>query len=249
MKQTFNPLFAVAMTLVITSCCNFSEIISAARERKVTPSGKDTTIVYNIPNDYTAIDASCAMDVEYTTEATAVTVTTDAAYAKYLNIYLEGTELNLGLHPVSINGIDKIKVLVPVSARGLGEVELSGASSFYSAVILQGNELDIDCSGATKFDAEVDVRDLDVDCSGASKVLVCGKADDMSIDCSGASKVSDDDNFVTARHAEIDLSGASKAYIEAAELDGDISGASIIRYRCENRVRISTSGASKAEKF
>ncbi len=249
MKKNSSPIFAVALTLVITSCCNFSEIISAARDRKVTPSGKDTTVVYNIPNDYTSIDASCAMDVEYTTEATAVTVTTDAAYVKYLDIYLEGTELNIGLRPVSFSGIQNIRVLVPVSARGLDEIELSGASKFYSAVILQGNNLDIDCSGATKFDAEVDVRDLDVECSGASKVLVCGKADDMYVDCSGASKVSDNDNFVTARQAEIDLSGASKAFVEAAELKGNISGASTFRYRSGNNARISTSGASKAERF
>lgn len=111
--------------------------------------------------------------------------------------------------------------------KGNVEMELSGAvSGRFSG---RGDDFEGELSGACNLDAGLEFRSCDLNCSGASKAELAGKVDRLSIDGSGACSI--DAKDLDADYASVDLSGASKAKVNAdKELHYDIPRSCKITY-------------------
>lgn len=247
MKKTI-LITAILIASVCALSCNLSVAINAAKNARVKLSGEDTTLVFDVPAIYTGISAFSAVKVTYSGEVDRLTVTLDKALAPYFKFSVKEDDLSFGIKAVSCNSYEMPQVLVPYSAAGLEEVDLSGACSFTSDKVLEGREVDFDLSGASKAMVEVNVTELSADLSGASKLEVRGNAAEADFDVSGASKVTClDDEYLKAGDVEVEISGASKVAVKGTCFRGDVSGASKLYGNSDAVRKVSFSGASKFE--
>lgn len=130
----------------------------------------------------------------------------------------------------------------------LDNVDLSGACKMESEDRFEGENMDIDLSGASNLKLNIKVSKLEIEISGAAKSNLAGYADNMELEGSGASHSYFDD--LEVRNAEIDLSGASKAVVKVMEyLHGECSGAANIDYMgAVKKVDVNTSGAGSVNR-
>lgn len=212
-------------------------------------SGVDTTVTYDVSRNYTEIDASGLYKIVYTDAVDRVELTCDRDLLPYVVIRQEdnGEELALETRAISMKDSERVTVLVPLSRKSLESIELSGACSFVSESVLDGNSLEVSLSGASKLDVEVEVNELDIDMSGVSHVTVAGSAGVFDAGGSGASKLSCRE--LKAARATVELSGASKCELNSGYLDAELSGASKIYVNEDAVLKVTSSGASKIERY
>ena len=111
--------------------------------------------------------------------------------------------------------------------KGDVEMELSGAVK--GRFRGKGRNFDAELSGACNLDAGLDFKNCNLDCSGASKAELAGKSERLSVVGSGACSI--DAKDLEAEYASVDLSGASKAKVNAEkELRYDIPRSCKITY-------------------
>ncbi len=121
------------------------------------------------------------------------------------------------------------KVQVNITFTELERLDVSGACQLNVMDKITAEDFDLDVSGASDADIELDSRFLKVDISGASTVNLSGESEEQEIDISGASSFKARD-FQTER-TYVDASGASNATVYVKErLRADANGASSIYY-------------------
>ena len=239
-----------------TSSCSFSFSSSDSDHKgvcksckAVTMSGVDSTVVYgDIKADYESIDVSGVFRVRYSDTVSSVTLKADRSLIPYIRICPDGDELEISIRLNSGKGIRTPEVLIPVSSRSIRSIDMSGATSFVSDVVMQGSELSLDLSGASKVKMDVKVGILEVDVSGAGKLELAGEAEHARIDCSGAAVIKGrDEACLKAGSAELDCSGAVKIEdLSGGRLYGELSGASRLKVSNGSDISgISCYGASK----
>ena len=136
--------------------------------------------------------------------------------------------------------IDKLQIIADSSI-------LSKISSFSSDKEIEAEKLDIEVSGASKFNANINCQSLKASVSGASSASIGGEAMNAEISVSGASKLSSEN--LNTDYADIDISGASKAEIICNKnITGNVSGASKLSFGGTAKSDVSTSGASKVSR-
>ncbi|MCQ2142492.1 MAG: DUF2807 domain-containing protein [Bacteroidales bacterium] len=254
MKRKAITSVAVLMAALISAAgCTISvngrSVSVSTPFSKSVSTGIDTTITYNLSRSFSEIEAAGLYKIVYTDSVDVVEVTCDKGLVPYLVIRHEdnGRELSFGTKSLSLRDAERILVRIPLSCGGLESVELSGACSFESESVLSGAKLDVDMSGASRFEAEVAVRDLDLDMSGACRVTLSGSADRVEADGSGACNLSC--RNLRAGNVSLEMSGATKGEFNAGFLDAELSGASKICVNEDAETRISASGASKIERY
>lgn len=140
------------------------------------------------------------------------------------------------------------RVRVSITFKDLEEIDLSGASILYAEGEIKGKDLEIDCSGASKMEMEIDFHSMEVDLSGASVIRLQGQVIRQEVDASGASSYKAMD--LESDKAELEASGASSLRVSVKdELNARASGASSIRYKGEpKRFHAKSSSASSVSK-
>ncbi|PKP54262.1 MAG: DUF2807 domain-containing protein [Bacteroidetes bacterium HGW-Bacteroidetes-1] len=143
----------------------------------------------------------------------------------------------------------KTKMKAYINFIHLDEIEISGAVKVFATNKLNFKNLELDASGASEIDLELELEVLEIDMSGATKITLNGTADKVYVDCSGASKMYLS-GFKTAVQ-KFELSGASYAEVWVTEeLIVEASGASEFKYKGEPKIlRTDTSGASSIRKM
>lgn len=107
------------------------------------------------------------------------------------------------------------------------EIHLSGASRI-TKLAVDGPSVELELSGASKAEINLNAAEVEADVNGASKLILTGTVDDLSMDLTGASTVNAKN--VNAAKVDVECNGASKAYVYVEKmLKVDLSGAS----RCE----------------
>jgi hypothetical protein len=141
------------------------------------------------------------------------------------------------------------EVTAYLTFKTLSSIELSGAVNLNGTNEMNFNDLELECSGATKINLHLNASKLDCDFSGASNLSLEGSAQLLNIDISGASKVNAEDLVV--KNCNIDCSGASYIAIHVTDkLRAEGSGASKISYKGNpSIVESDMSGASKISKM
>jgi hypothetical protein len=145
-------------------------------------------------------------------------------------------------------GKNRKTVVVSITMPNLQGVDFSGASSANVGRFSGTRNMDIEVSGASKVNMEVDAQKVSMDLSGASSLTLLGRCDVLNGEVSGASSFKGRD--FPAKEVNIEASGASSAAITASNaIHAEASGASSIRYSGDAKnIRSSTSGASSVKR-
>jgi hypothetical protein len=231
----------ILSTLVLFALCSCNKIAGD-------PISKD----FSIEGSYTELQVENGFDVTVSDAVNQITVTAGENVMPNVLVEKVGNKLRIHLKALTSAYGSDLKVVLPSNAD-LTNVDLSGASKFYSEYGLDGQKVDVELSGASEFYCDLYADEVDVDLSGASEFFGDIDSDDIDLDLSGASKI---EGYVTAMEFDMELSGGSDATLEGqvAELEINLSGASdIIEKVVENRYALicdhctgSMSGASTA---
>lgn len=217
--------------------------------------------------EYTAegfdrVEVSSAIEFELTQSADySVRVTGYENLIERLEVELSGQTLVVRLKPGSYfrNNVKAI-----ISMPTLEELVVSGACQGTVGQFASTGVLNLEVSGASRAEVDVEAAMVNVDVSGASRVTgalhgqnitmtvsgasrceLAGTADDMNLEVSGASRA-DLSQFQT-HDVDANVSGASQVTIQVTgQLDVDLSGASSLKY-LGNPVlgRVNVIGASR----
>ena len=137
-----------------------------------------------------------------------------------------------GASKLSLNGsFDRIKIQMSGSCGG--------------DVAANAKDSRIELSGAAKLSLKGNISRLNLTATGAANFRQEGQIGEATLDGSGAAKIHTSDAQVTK--ARVRLSGASGAVVDVREeLSITLSGASSLRYRANERMRIVDQNVSRA---
>lgn len=199
--------------------------------------------------DFNALEVSHTFEVNMVpSDREAVELVISSDMEKYVVVERRGATLYIGLKDdYKIRWYRKPCLKATVYFKDMRKVIVSGASKVDIETVYdaEGQNMDIDISGASSFDGRVlNVGGLSIEVSGASDLDLKGNGNDMRLDVSGASNA-DMDEFVVKTFSG-DVSGASNAdlYVTGT-FSGSASGASNIDVEGHPQVlKAEESGAS-----
>ena len=207
-------------------------------------SKNEATSTYEVNTSYKSLKVKNAIRVEYRHDIDTLQIIADSSILSKIKVNYDNEGIEI--YASDFRRSYSVTAIVPAS-KDLKSIEIGGASSFTSDGEIKTEKLDIEVSGASHFDANIDCLSLEVSVSGASSAEIGGKAVNANIEVSGASKLSSNGEYLNTDYADVDLSGASTAEIICNKnITGEASGASKLSFRGTAKADVSTSGASKA---
>lgn len=242
MKRSLNAILitlAVTVIMLITAC-NPPIIVKTA--------GPVITRNYDVEG-FTAIEAGHAFEANIAPSDTySVAITTNEQAFEYITVRTRGKTLEItttGLY----RPFHDVNVLIEIAMPDLDGVSLSGAAMSRVSGFTSAHDFEIDLSGGSDLDIEIETGNADIELSGASNlsgsltstatamtlsgssnVRLSGSGDALDIEGSGASTFDLEDYAVNS--AYLTLSGASKATLLVnGTLDAELSGASQVQHR------------------
>lgn len=140
-------------------------------------------------------------------------------------------------------------ITVYLSSQAYEGVNASGAVEIVSDGLLQLKDFEMDLSGSSKVDLNMNAANVTTKSSGSSEISIKGQASSHDVDLSGSSSISALD-FVVGKY-RIESSGASESKINVLnELEVKSSGSSDVEYRGNpSKVSNNDSGASNVRKI
>lgn len=201
-------------------------------------------------NDFTSIEANGLFEIEIQQGANySVKAKGPDRSIEKSDIYTSGNSLILDYNKGKTwfsrhKNSDKIGVIITVPQ--LDGIELSGASKVYLRSF-KADDIDINLSGASYLEGDLNTNDLEIELSGASNITLRGKAMDLTADIGGASSLIADK--MIANTVKIDAGGASRVNVYGeVDLSLEASGASRIYYSGPGNVSIYRGGGSRIRK-
>ena len=217
-------------------------------------TGEKIEKTFDIDNSYTELQIENAINVIASNEQDQISVITTE---KLINdVVIEKTDNKLRLYlkkNIHLYRSD-IKIILPYNPN-LQEIELSGASNFQSEFTLKNEKIDINLSGASDFQCDIEAKEIEIELSGSadfkgnliaqninielsgsSDATLCGETNTLSIKSSGASsitkKIINNHYSLICNQCECDLSGSSDVYIHCNDNINiiNLSGASSLHY-------------------
>lgn len=214
-------------------------------------AGDPITKDFNVPGAYTELEVESAFDVTVSDAVDVITITAGENVMPKVIVEVVENTLKIRLKTANVYG-GEMNAIIPYNAN-LTSVDLSGASEFRSEYGLEGQNVDVELSGASNFYCEIDADEVDISISGASNFFGDIWADQIDMDLSGGSTINGN---VAANDLDLELSGASNAKLlgQVGMLKVDLTGASnIVKQIVENRYGLvcdhcegSITGASNA---
>lgn len=207
-------LFVVAALFALTGC----DPLGIRGNGNVTSQSRSVS-------EFSSVEASGALRVEWRSGAPSATITTDSNLMQYIDVSTSGTKLILRTHE---NLRPTQHVLVQISSSMLTSAALRGAVRL-DAQNVSGGEFNLDAAGATR-------------------VELTGSASALNATLSGASRL-DADSF-RSRNVDMSITGAGRADVYASEnLSVRISGAGKVTYSGNPKTidrKVSGAGSIKA---
>ena len=208
---------------------------------------------FSIEGSYSELHVGSAFEVTVDKAASQITVTTDESIMPRVSVEKNGDMLSIqlkGMNNLTLGA--SLKVVLPYNPD-LTSVNLSGASEFYSEYGLKGPKVDVELSGASDFECDIEADEAVVDINGASDYDGDIRADIIDMEISGASDLR---GAVDANNLGLSIGGASDVFLKGyvSMLGINLTGASKIAKRMDgNRYALSCdqcfgsiSGASSA---
>ena len=189
-------------------------------------TGEKIEKTFDIDNSYTELQIENAINVIVSNEQDQISVITTE---KLINdVVIEKTDNKLRLYlkkNIHLYRSD-IKIILPYNPN-LQEIELSGASNFQSEFTLKNEKIDINLSGASDFQCDIEAKEIEIELSGSADFKGNLIAQNIDIELSGSSDI---EGNITAQNTNIELSESSDATLcgETNTLSIESSGASSI---------------------
>lgn len=151
-----------------------------------------------------------------------------------------------GLSALEMSGASRLTASGQFNARGEFKLDMSGSTQA-SGLNIKADEVEIDCSGASKFDLSGNFDKLELDMSGAGTATLNGNVGRAEMELSGAAKLNQNGKIGTL---EMEATGASKYNLNGS-LGGfalEASGAAKVNTldAPADRVSVRLSGAANA---
>lgn len=259
MKKIFTLFSAAFMALIPLMAANGEAVITETKAYQV--------------DYFDALEVSWIYHVELTQSASnAVKVEAPDFLMPYLQVKVRKTRLELSVSDLPRDIRKKMengnyKVLATVDIQELNKLEMSGASRLVGsgefhpgcfkmelsgATSVKGlniwtNSADIQCSGASKFQINGELKQAKIDLSGAAKGVFEGNSHTMDIDVSGSGKLSLTGQYYEAR---MDVSSAGNVSVtgslDAVRIVGSGAAKLDLSECVTSEARIELSGASSA---
>jgi hypothetical protein len=213
-------------------------------------------------SDFANVEVDCAFLFEITRSDTySIAITANEKLFDFVNVAKSGNTLRFSLKPICFHTCPTLRAVItmPVlsklrqSAATKGvvrgfrsqepfDLNLSGASTL--DIDIEAGDAKFEISGASKVNGNIRVRDAEITLSGASHAELHGSANNVVLNAWGA--VNLDLTAFVINNATVYLKGASQATINVTEqLDVDLSGASRLNYLGHPNLReINVSGTS-----
>ncbi len=212
--------------------------------------------------DFTNVEVGCCFSVDITcAEAYGVSLIGDEAVLDLVDITKSGSTLKVLVKPLNL--VARPSVEVKIAMPRLSKLRLSGAARCRVRGFRSGDSLDVNVSGASQLDIDIEAGRARVEVSGASRLRGRMELADAEFTLSGASRAEVkgsgrrvDLNAWGASHlqladfgieeARVNLKGASYAAVAVSgRLELDISGGSGLCYSGSPQVgKMHVSGAS-----
>ena len=211
-----------------------------------TGTGKVVTREFDL-SDFTNVEVACCFRVDIVqSDSYSVTVTSDESLFDYINVDKSGNTLKISIKPfhfhtrptlgahVTMPMLNKLRLSAAAkcSVNGFSSQEkldlnLSGASSL--DIDIEASITKVEVSGASKLHGNMRLGDSEFTLSGASRMELKGSARDVELNAWGASRL--EMAGYTLGDAKVDLKGASQAVVSiSGKLDLNISGSSRFTY-------------------
>lgn len=232
--KTFIPIILIA--LIALESCN-----------RCGGDSQDTETKYFSESGFTEVEAGGSFDVKIIQgDEYSVAVTAGDKVLSRVDVKKKGDRLIFRMDGIRFRSCSR-DVNITVVMPELRAVKSSGGSYFYSDGELSGSSLNIDASGGSQVDLDLDYGSVDIEGSGGSKVDLNGSCSDLEIDMSGGSQLNLYD--LQTSSCEVDGSGGSKVEVSVRNnLSVDLSGGCQVYYKGSPSVSSKTSGGSSVEK-
>lgn len=235
----------VATVLLSGCCCPWTAVRRVVRGINLQGSGVLVTREMDF-SGFKRLDISHAFVADVKQSDTySVVITVDDNLVDHLDVSKRGDTLYIGIDDVTLFGDATLRATITMPT--LDGLEASGATKVTATGFRSSDRFDLEVSGASSFQGEMDSGDVQVRVSGASSVTLDGSGGNGDIGVSGASRVRLDG--FTLQNVDVEASGASSATVNVAgRLDAEASGASTIIYLGNPQLgRIEESGASSVK--
>lgn len=231
--KTTSPLLLLSLLFLLSGC--FFNSVKGSGEIK-----RDKRNL----SEFDQIEISGAFDVYLKQGEPYIELVADDNLLPLIKTVVKNGELQV-YSDENLNNSTKLELYI--SYPSLEELDISGAVEVKSKSVIKNSTFEIDASGATEVELEVDVNELELDLSGASEVRLSGKTKKLEIDGSGAIEV--DAYNLAADDVKIEISGAGDAKVTANKsLKVRVSGAGSVRYKGKpESVNQETSGAGSVK--
>jgi hypothetical protein len=176
------------------------------------------------------VEASHVFQVEINQgEEFSVIVRTDDAVSEFVQVTKQGNTLKLGLNPDRTYTFKNVTLEATITMPELTGVSLSGASRARVTGFKSTRDLDLDISGASSVEGDIEAGAVTCELSGSSTVNLDGSTDDLTVKASGGSIVKLSE--FPAANADIEASGASTVTVNVnGTINANVSGASRVYY-------------------
>lgn len=192
---------------------------------------------------FTGIDIGYAFDLEVIPgDSYNIEITAHENIFEHIEVTKSGSTLRIKLRNI-LSVLDsslKATIVMPE----LEKLELSGAVSGSALGFESTGDFDLELSGASSLDIDLETGDIDMAISGASRLRGRLVADDLRIELSGASSLELEG---AGEDAILEVSGASRLILVEYPLDTadmEVSGASRAEVDVRDWINIKLSGAS-----
>ena len=194
--------------------------------------GATKTITKDYNFDYVkSIDAGSIYDIQIVQgNEKGVKIICDQSYEEYLDVKYHMGELSLAMKSnMKIKNVDNTGIKVYLQMPTIKDIDLSGAAKIKALGNFKTKELDIELSGAATVEGlSIRGQELSIDCSGASKLKMSGDFTQIDVQASGASSITMESN---SKELDIEISGASNMTVNGKHEYTEVScsGASNIK--------------------
>lgn len=205
-------------------------LLSSCDHETVRASGEVTSREIALA-DYSGLKVSDAFNVYVTFSASEESVRIEANenLQDRILIQKDGNNLIIKLQKfTSVRGNATMNAYI--TTKNLAKIELSGATELFLENEWTVENAKIELSGASDISGEIAANRLNLHMGGASNADIFGSVNILDADLSGSSDLRDYD--LSVGHLDMELSGASEAYLSVEEsIDIRASGASVLYYK------------------
>lgn len=198
--------------------------------------------------DFNALSVSSAFQVEISVGSTeSLEIEAEDQYINDIITEVRGGTLIIRLRESRDTRRMRESPKAYLTVKSLERINASGAVALKTRDVLKGRKLDLELSGASVLNIEMEVDELYLEASGACVINLEGEAKEQVVKTSGATVYRAYD--LESENADIRVSGAGSANVYVTgKLDVHASGASSVRYRGGASVSADSSGASSIRK-